>query len=301
MKKTISFILASFITTAMAVSATANAVELPSDYKPSFYFKAEEGTGIEVLKYGTVYVNTNVASKDGTVIPCAIFIKDDQKLAGAVVAKWECENKSLSLKDLASPITVEKYGKTAYADFNESENSVLSKQFDDLNILSVVYSTYTSADPMKLTGATSDAYPIACFNAALAKDATLGSYDINIINREEFSSTVSPRYIDNPEIIGSVDMSKTSKNLRVNVSDRQLGDVNNNGFIDAVDASAILKEYATLSAKKDSTMTKEQTATSDINGDKIIDAVDASGVLAFYASVSSGNKDLTLNQFINKD
>lgn len=301
MKKTLSFVSAAVMAASMAASAAASAAELPADYKPSYYFKADEGTGIEVLKYGTVFVNTKTASADGTVIPCALFVKDDQKLAGAVVAKWQCEDKSLALKDLASPVTVKKYGKTAYADFNESEKSVLSKQFDDLNILSVVYSTYTSADPMKLTGETSDAYPIACFNAKLAKDAAFGSYDINIINKEEFSSTVSPRYVDKPEIIGSVDMSKTSKNLRVNVSDRQLGDVNNNGFIDAVDASAILKEYATLSAKKDSTMTKEQTAASDINGDKIIDAVDASGVLAFYASVSSGKKDITLNQFINKD
>ena len=168
---------------------------------------------LEVLKYGTVYVNTKDTSTDSAVIPCAVFIKDEQKLAGAVVAKWECENKSLALKDLTSPITVEQYGKTAYADFNEKEDSVLIKQFDDLNILSVVYSTYTSADPMKLTGETSDAYPIACFNAILAKDAAFGSYDINIINKKDYSSTVSPRYVDNPELIGSVDMSQTSKNL----------------------------------------------------------------------------------------
>lgn len=297
MKKTLSLISAAVMTAGMAFSAAVNASELPKDYNPSYYFKAEEGTGIEVLKYGNVYVNTTKTSADGAVIPCALYINDSQKLAGAVVAKWECENKSLALKDLATPI--KKYGKTPYADFNESEDNILRKEFDTLNILSIVYSTYTSADPMKLSGETSDAYPLACFNAALAKDAAFGSYDINIINKEEFSSTVSPRYED-PSIIGSVDMSKTSKNLRVNVSDRQLGDINNNGFIDAVDASAILKEYAIISAKKESTMSAEQSAAADINGDKIIDAVDASGVLAYYASVSSGAKDITLNQFINK-
>lgn len=282
----------------MAVPFAANASELPKDYNPSYYFKAEAGTGIEVLKYGNVYVNTKKASADGAVIPCALYIKDDQKLAGAVVAKWQCDNKSLALKDLATPI--KKYGKTPYADFNESEDNILRKEFDNLNMLSIVYSTYTSADPMKLSGETSDAYPLACFNAALSKDAALGSYDINIINKGDYSSTVSPRYED-ASIIGSVDMSQRSKNLRVNVSDRQLGDVNNNGFIDAVDASAILKEYAMISAKKDSSMTPEQSAAADINGDKIIDAVDASGVLAFYASISSGgNKDITLNQFLNK-
>ena len=55
-----------------------------------------------------------------------------------------------------------------------------------------------------------------------------------------------------------------------------------------------------ISAKKEPSMTPEQSAAADINGDKIIDAVDASGVLAYYASVSSGAKDISLNQFINK-
>ena len=297
MKKTLSLISVAVMTAGMAFSAAANASELPKDYNPSYYFKAEEGTGIEVLKYGNVYVNTKKASADGAVIPCAIYINDAQKLAGFVGAKWQCDNKSLVLKNLESPL--KKYGKTPYADFNESEDDILRKEFDKLNMLSIVYSTTTSADPMKLSGETSDAYPLACFNAALASDAALGSYDINIINEGEYTSTVTPRYED-PSIIGSVDMSKTSKNLRVNVSDRQLGDINNNGFIDAVDASAILKEYAIISAKKESTMSAEQSAAADINGDKIIDAVDASGVLAYYASVSSGAKDITLNQFINK-
>ncbi len=302
MTKIISVISAAVLASGISTALTTGAKEIPADYSPSFYFKAEEGKGTEVLAYGAVFVNTKEASSDGAVIPCSLYIKDDQKLAGSVVAKWQAEKKGIALNNLDNPI--KKFGKTPYADFNESPDNILSKEFTDLNMLSVVYSTYTSADPMKLTGETSEAYPLACFDAALAKDAAFGSYDINIINKNEFTSTVSPRYED-ASIIGSVDMSKNSKTLRVNVSDRKLGDINNDGFIDAVDASAILREYAKISSKQDSSMKAEQSAAADVNGDLFIDAVDASKVLGFYAHISgSSSKDddkQTLNQFIIKN
>lgn len=301
MKKIISIISAAVLASGISTALTAGAKEIPTDYSPSFYFKAEDGKGTEVLAYGAVFVNTKEASSDGAVIPCSLYIKDDQKLAGTVIAKWQAEKKGIALKNLDNPI--KKFGKTPYEDFNEIPDKILSKEFTDLNMLAVAYSTY-AADPMKLTGETSEAYPLACFDAALAKDAAYGSYDINIINKDEFTSTVSPRYED-ASIILKVDMSKNSKTLRVNVSDRKLGDINNDGFIDAVDASAILREYAKISSKQDSSMKAEQSAAADVNGDLFIDAVDASKVLGFYAHISgSSSKDddkQTLNQFIIKN
>ena len=296
MKKIISVISAAALAAGMTTAFTVSAEDKISDYNPSFYFKAEEGKGIEVLTYGAAFVNTKKASADGAVVPCSLYIKDDQKLAGSIVAKWQCERKGLTLKGLDNPI--KKYGKTPYADFNESPDDILSKEFTDMNMLSILYSTYTSADPMKLTGESTEEYPLACFEAALAKDAEFGSYDINIINKGEFTSSVSPRYKD-PSIIGSVDMSEKSKTLRINVSDRMLGDINNDGYIDAVDASSILKEYAKISAKQDTSMSKEQAAAADVNGDMFIDAVDASRVLGYYAYVSSSkdSEPLSLNQY----
>ena len=65
------------------------------------------------------------------------------------------------------------------------------------------------------------------------------------------------------------------------------GDVNGDGFIDAVDASTVLAEYARLSSNKKGTFTAEQNTAADFNGDGKVDAVDASAILAKYASLSA--------------
>lgn len=64
------------------------------------------------------------------------------------------------------------------------------------------------------------------------------------------------------------------------------GDVDGNGFVDAVDASMILSEYARVSSGGQSTFSSSQKACADVRKDGIIDAVDASAVLAEYARLS---------------
>ena len=95
MKKLISVISSLVLAAGMTSALAANAAD---DYKPSFYFKAEAGTGVEILKYGTVYINNSVSGVNAT-IPVSAYIKDDEKIAGQIFAKWNCENKDLQLKD----------------------------------------------------------------------------------------------------------------------------------------------------------------------------------------------------------
>lgn len=296
MKKFFSILSAAVLAAGMSSAFAVSAADAPEPYDPSYYFKADESEGVEILKYGTAYVNKAKAG-DSAAVACSVYIKDDQKLAGIVIAKWQCENKSLALKDLDTPHA--KYGKTPFSYFNDSDSKdeVRLTEYSDLNIQSVAYLTFSS-DPMKLTGETTDAYPFACFNAALTKDTAGGSYDINIISTSDFISSVTPRYEDK-KIFNTVDMADKSKNLRVNVSDRMLGDVNKNDFIDAVDSSMILREYAAMSSTDaKTTLDGDQAAAADVNGDRMVDAVDASAVLGYYAYVSSGKDDKTLNAFI---
>lgn len=77
----------------------------------------------------------------------------------------------------------------------------------------------------------------------------------------------------------------------------KLGDVNNDLYIDAVDASMILGEYALLSSDQEGEFNERQQAAADVNHDGFIDAVDASGILAYYAHISSGG-DGELEDFI---
>ena len=71
-----------------------------------------------------------------------------------------------------------------------------------------------------------------------------------------------------------------------------LGDVNNDKFIDAADASRILAEYAARSSGNNRIFTNfQQQIAADVNVNGIIDAVDASLVLSYYA-YASGNGEI---------
>ncbi len=70
------------------------------------------------------------------------------------------------------------------------------------------------------------------------------------------------------------------------------GDVNDDGEINAVDASLMLKEYAKLSSSEQKgSFSEAQKKAADIDGNGFIDAVDASATLAYYAYVSTLEND----------
>ncbi|WP_295078508.1 GDSL-type esterase/lipase family protein [Ruminococcus sp.] len=64
------------------------------------------------------------------------------------------------------------------------------------------------------------------------------------------------------------------------------GDVNSDGFVDAVDASSVLAEYAKRSTGEGS-FTDAQAKLADVDVNGIVDSVDASKILAYYAYLSS--------------
>ena len=76
-----------------------------------------------------------------------------------------------------------------------------------------------------------------------------------------------------------------------------LGDVDMNGVVDGIDASAILSEYANLSTGGSGNFDDEQNKAADADGNGIVDGIDASMVLSYYAYSSTGGK-LTLEDFI---
>jgi len=67
----------------------------------------------------------------------------------------------------------------------------------------------------------------------------------------------------------------------------KLGDINNDDFIDAADASAVLSAYAKTSSGLSSELTPMQAVAADVNKDNIVDAVDASCMLSYYAYAST--------------
>ncbi len=102
------------------------------------------------------------------------------------------------------------------------------------------------------------------------------------------------------DLWGSDGMNKiivSCSDYSVLLQDYNLGDINNDGKIDAGDASDILAEYARIASNEEPTLSNE---VADINGDDIIDAGDASLVLAYYAYTSSAqNIQVSLRDYVD--
>ena len=90
---------------------------------------------------------------------------------------------------------------------------------------------------------------------------------------------------------------KTSKTVAMHLISSVDGDVNGDGRVDGIDATAILTAYAQESVGKDSGFTEPQRKTADINGDEKMDGNDATLLLSYYTFISTDGKS-TLAEFV---
>lgn len=80
---------------------------------------------------------------------------------------------------------------------------------------------------------------------------------------------------------------ETGKNIVIHYGNAELGDVDGDGFVNAVDASIVSIEYALLSSKDGKgVLTEKQTISADVNKDGFVNAVDASIISIYYAKLS---------------
>lgn len=77
-----------------------------------------------------------------------------------------------------------------------------------------------------------------------------------------------------------------------------IGDVNQDGMVDATDASAVLSYYAAVSCGESAYIC---TDVADIDGDGFVDATDASRILSYYADLSVGKQAVWPERLHNHD
>lgn len=74
------------------------------------------------------------------------------------------------------------------------------------------------------------------------------------------------------------------------------GDVNGDGFVDASDATLVLREYTLVISGEKGIFNDEQKNAADITGDNIVDASDATHILRYYTMLLS-EYDYTIEQY----
>ena len=117
------------------------------------------------------------------------------------------------------------------------------------------------------------------------------STDAQIISEEQVAGSV--------KVGASVMNADTEATVKAKGT-HEKGDVNNDGFVDSYDASAILAAYAKIASSQESGLTYEQAQSGDVNGDGNVDSIDASSILAYYAYLSTRSA-LSIEEFLKKD
>ena len=113
-------------------------------------------------------------------------------------------------------------------------------------------------------------------------DSSAMSHALNMIaNRPVVQNNIADSYITSYDINVYEDTQKTKISL---------GDVNNDGSINAEDANAILIAAARLGTGKASGLTAELEKAADVNNDGVLNAKDATSVLRYAAAVGTGQK-----------
>jgi hypothetical protein len=101
------------------------------------------------------------------------------------------------------------------------------------------------------------------------------------------------------EMISLRELSEEEIPQQDQISEYLFGDVNEDGKIDAKDASAILVEYSKMSTGGDGNFTASQKQAADVNADTKIDAKDASFILSYYAMASTATGEVpTMEEFM---
>ena len=79
-----------------------------------------------------------------------------------------------------------------------------------------------------------------------------------------------------------------------------LGDVLEDGAVNASDASIVLSEYSILSTGKTSSFTEKQMKAADVNGDGKFDSIDATIILAYYSHIST-SEYMSVEEFVENE
>ncbi len=87
----------------------------------------------------------------------------------------------------------------------------------------------------------------------------------------------------------------------ISVPETSLGDINDDGNVDAVDASYVLTAYAQAAVSGGNNgLTASEVTAADVNEDTNVDAVDASFILSYYAYTATGGSG-TMVEYMEKN
>lgn len=209
---------------------------------------------------------------DGVMIICSMFSLEYENSVKIDFAKYMFDKEEAAF-----------YNKVTNAGFDAMRTKDMSNMWrigDDYFINHIGTYTYDNCDnsiiDLYLSGTLS-------YTIGAEADNRYGGGRISLANFE---------YYLNDTILAKINDSTTNSNFKI-------GDVNEDGTINAVDASIVLSAYALTATGNTPDLNERQLAAADVNGDERVDAIDASLILGYYAYTATGGQN-SLDTYLDK-
>lgn len=301
MKKLIAF--CTCIVTAVSLISSVNAYA--EEYAaPTFYFGVESSQNVKA-NGDTVTISRDALSDSDFSLNINVYIDDPDLKSWYVAPKWKCASEYITLSNLFLPNAENSEFAYGIVENNRLKYSVARGNDTDYNTMYFTCQTNNLSDrnPLEPLGETSDAYPLTNFDAVISSDIPDGEYEIYFL-------TESEDYEDQQTCSGSFRMDDDSsksysnelivRNLTVIIDSEPspsnyLGDVDNNGIVDVVDATLVLQQYSYQSMGNTGILTDEQINIGNVDGNTnadgtpLLDVVDATYILRYYSYFSMDN------------
>ena len=186
----------------------------------------------------------------------------------------------------------------SYEALREEGESEIMTYIGDQNSQTFQYYNYSALQELAMqyyeatTGETAD----------VAECLLAGNGKVSIFIRkyddEEYETTVEGYTVD-PLTAKGTDFEQHQVDLTnpSGTPDAALGDVDENGSVNAGDAAEVLIAAAKIGAGMDAGLTDTQRIAADVNGDGAINATDAAVILQYAAAIGSGAENVTIRDF----
>ena len=205
-------------------------------------------------------------------------------ISGKEKTKVELEDGTYTLEELAAP---DGYSIADPVTFTVENGKITSGGSNDNTVVIVEEAEIVTTSTTSTTTSTSSTTTTT--TTTRDKTTTTSSTTTTTTTTNDKTTTTSS---DTTTTVTDINETTTTTTSPATQIDYNLGDVDGDGRINAVDASSVLAYYARISTNKEGGYTEEQKLAADVDSDGRINAVDASNILAYYAYVSTTRENI---------
>ncbi|MCM1529469.1 MAG: hypothetical protein NC093_05670 [Alistipes sp.] len=304
MKKIISTTLAAMLSMTSASAIAMNSFAEGEDALdvPALYLKLADGQDVTIDDDGSIILSRDQI-RYGLTLQAEVYIQDSTLSCWSVAPKIKCAQKLITMARAYDPLPKNgsPYRVYAYAEADENGNLICDNNSTYLTLDSIYnVINYTverqrtitgDGSPLVPYGAASDSYPLLTFDMEISPNTPYGEHSVYFLTEQEDEpdqrcTTVAMR------INGSTVLTPEVSGLNIKVTGSNLGDINNDGKVDASDASTALVAYSRVSTGSDSGLDELQFAAGDTDLNGKIDASDAAMILVYYSYASTTNDNV---------